>query len=250
MKRFTMFGAALTLGLALVAGPVVAQMNAIPVYHNPKGGSGLLLAADFGKGVNDESGKNTAFAFRTGFGVGPVTFGASIGTVNPLPEGATERQNEVQWMANMGLRLFGGGLMPVALSLQGGVGVLNIDRSGAAGGDAKIVNVPVGLGLGFNVPAPTFNFEPWVATRIQYTRNEISAVSANQVGWGVSAGMEFSFLIGLGLHIGFDWETNPFEVLEGLTEDIPKTTPFVIGIGLNYRISIPGLPGVPIVPGV
>jgi hypothetical protein len=247
MKRFTMFGAALTLGLALVAGPVVAQMNSIPVYHNPKGGSGLLLAADFGKGVNDESGKNTAFAFRTGFGVGPVTFGASVGTVNP--EVGTERQSEVQWMANMGLRLFGGGLMPVALSLQGGVGVVNIEGSGAAGGDAKIVNVPVGLGLGFNVPAPTFNFEPWIATRVQYTRNEISTFSANQVGWGISAGMNFSFLMGLGIHIAGDWETNPLEALT-TGVDIPKTTPFVLGIGLNYRISIPGLPGVPIVPGV
>ena len=44
------------------------------------------------------------------FGVGPVTFGASIGTVNPMV--GTERQTETQWMANMGLRLFGGGLAP------------------------------------------------------------------------------------------------------------------------------------------
>jgi hypothetical protein len=240
MKRFTMFGAALTLGLALIAGPAVAQMNSIPVYHNPKGGSGLLLAVDAGKGLNEDSGKNVAFAFRTGFGVGPVTFGASIGTVNPVV--GTERQTETQWMANMGLRLFGGGLAPVALSLQGGVGVLS-------SGDDKVVNVPIGLGLGFTVPAPAFNFEPWIATRVQYTRNEISLFDANQVGWGVSAGMNFSFLMGLGFHIAGDWETNPLEALTaGL--DLPKTTPFVLGIGLNYSITIPGLPGVPIVPGV
>ena len=246
MKRFTMFGVALTLGLALVAGPVAAQMNSIPVYHNPKGGSGLLLAADFGKGVNDDSGKNTAFAFRTGFGVGPVTFGASIGTVNPMV--GTERQSETQWMANMGLRLFGGGLAPVSLSLQGGVGVINVDGSGSS---AKIVSVPVGLGLGFTVPAPTFNFEPWIATRVQYTRNEIDTFNANQVGWGVSAGMDFSFLLGLGIHIAGDWEMNPLEAFEGVTGlELPETKPFTFGIGLNSRISIPGLPGVPIVPGV
>ena len=249
MKRFTMFGAAVTLGLALVAGPVVAQMKSIPVYHNPKGGSGLLLAADFGKGMNDESGKNTAFAFRTGFGVGPVTFGASFGTVNPTDD-AGERQSETQWMANMGLRLFGGGLAPVSLSLQGGIGVLSRTGEGAGGVDAKVVNIPVGLGLGFSVPSPAFNFEPWVATRVQYTRNEVSTFNANQVGFGISAGVDLSFLMGLGFHIAGDWETNPLEVLGGSGFEIPKTTPFVLGIGINYRISIPGLPGVPMVPGV
>jgi opacity protein-like surface antigen len=247
MKRFSVFGAA--LGLALVAGPVVAQMNSIPVYHNPKGGSGLLLAADFGKGMNDESGKNTAWAFRTSFGIGPFSFGGSIGTVNPVID--VEPQSEIQYMGNMGLRLLGGGLLPVSLSLQVGVGVLNIDGSAVGDVDLKIISVPIGLGLGFNVPAPTFNFEPWVATRLQYTRNEIDIFNANQVGWGVSAGMDFSFLMGLGIHIAGDWEMNPLEAFEGAAgAAIPKTTPFVFGIGLNYRISIPGLPGVPMVPGI
>ena len=78
MKRFMTFGAALTMGLSLLASPAMAQMNSIPVMFNPKGGTGLLVALDFGRGMNDESGKNTALAFRSALGIGLLTIGGGI----------------------------------------------------------------------------------------------------------------------------------------------------------------------------
>ena len=238
MKRFMTFGAALIMGFSLLAGPAVAQMNSIPVYFNPKGGTGLMVAVDLGRGINAESEKNTAVAFRTALGIGPVTIGGSVGLVNPDEGGLVGRELETQYMGNIALRVFGGGLLPVSISLQGGVGVLDIS-------DTKIVTVPIGLGIGFSVPTPGFSFDPWIAGRYVFVRNEVALVTANQNSFGISGGLNFNFLMGLGFHVAGDWQKNPFK-----SATVPETKPFVLGIGLNYTFRIPGLPGVPMVPGI
>ncbi|MCH8937814.1 MAG: hypothetical protein IH966_00210 [Gemmatimonadetes bacterium] len=243
MKRFKTFAAALTMGSSLLAGPAVAQMNSIPVYFNPKGGTGLMVAVDLGRGINDESGKNTAVAFRTALGIGPVTIGGSVGLVNPDEGGLVGRELESQYMGNIALRLFGGGLLPVSLSLQGGVGVLTLDDT-----NKEIITVPIGLGLGFSIPTPGFSFDPWIAGRYTFVRTKDAtfpvAATANQNSFGISGGLNFNFLMGLGFHVAGDWQRNPAEL------SIPKTKPFVLGIGLNYTFRMPGLPGVPMVPGI
>lgn len=241
MKRLMMFGAALVLGMTLIVRPAVAQMNSIPVYFNPKGGTGLMVAVDLGRGINDASGKNTAVAFRTALGIGPVTIGGSVGLVNP--DGLVGRELESQYMGNIALRLFGGGLLPVSLSLQGGVGVLTLDDT-----NKEIITVPIGLGLGFSIPTPGFSFDPWIAGRYTFVRTKDAtfpvAATANQNSFGISGGLNFNFLMGLGFHVAGDWQRNPAEL------SIPKTKPFVLGIGLNYTFRMPGLPGVPMVPGI
>jgi hypothetical protein len=233
------------MGLSLFASPAVAQMNSIPVYFNPKGGTGLMVAVDLGKGINDESGKNTAVAFRTALGIGPVTIGGSVGLVNPYEGVLVGRELETQYMGNIALRVFGGGLLPVSISLQGGVGVLDISDLGI-----KFITVPIGLGIGFSVPTPGFSFDPWFAPRYTMVRNEdvTFTETVTQNGFGISAGVNLNFLMGLGLHIAGDWQKNPTEFITGTT--ILETKPFVFGIGLNYTFTIPGLPGVPMVPGI
>ncbi len=248
MKRFMTFGAGLIMGLSLLASPAVAQMNSIPVMFNPKGGTGLLVALDVGKGMNDESGKNTALAFRSALGIGPVTIGGGIGIVNPDQGGTVGRKSQTQYMGNFALRVFGGGLLPVSISLQGGVGVLDVADLGQ-----KVVTVPVGLGIGFSVPTPGFSFEPWFAPRYTMVRNEdvTFTETVTQNGFGISAGVNLNFLMGLGLHIAGDWQKNPTEFITGTTTpSVLETKPFVFGIGLNYTFTIPGLPGVPMVPGI
>ena len=240
MKRFMTFGTALIMGSSLLAGPAVAQMNSIPVMFNPKGGTGFLVALDIGRGMNTESGKNTALAFRSALGIGPVTIGGGIGIVNPDQGGTVGRKSQTQYMGNFALRVFGGGLLPVSISLQGGVGVLDNTDLGE-----KVITVPVGLGIGFSVPTPGFSFDPWIAGRYAFVRNEVGLVTANQNSFGISGGLNFNFLMGLGFHVAGDWQKNPFK-----SATVPETKPFVLGIGLNYTFRIPGLPGVPMVPGI
>ncbi len=212
MERFMTFGSALIIGSSLLAGPAVAQMNSIPVYFNPKGGTGLMVAVDLGRGINDESGENTAVAFRTALGIGPVTIGGSVGLVNPEEGVPVGRELESQYMGNIALRLFGGGLLPVSLSLQGGVGVLTLDDT-----NKEIITVPIGLGLGFSIPTPGFSFDPWIAGRYTFVRTKDAtfpvAATANQNSFGISGGLNFNFLMGLGFHIAGDWQSNPLKVV-------------------------------------
>ncbi len=249
MKRFMTFGAALIMGLTFIAGPAVAQMNSIPVYFNPKGGTGLMVAVDLGRGINDQSGENTAVAFRSALGIGPVTIGGGVGIVDLDKGGLVGRESETQYMGNFALRLFGGGLLPVSVSLQGGVGVLDISDLGI-----KFVTVPIGLGIGFSIPTPGFSFDPWFAPRYTMVRNEVDIFpeTLTQNGFGVSAGVNLNFLMGLGLHIAGDWQKNPREIITSGTgtSEVFETKPFVLGIGLNYTFRIPGMPGVPMVPGI
>ncbi len=241
MKRSMTFGTALIMGSSLLAGPAVAQMNSLPVCFNPKSGTGLMVAVDLGRGINEESDKNTAVAFRTALGIGPVTIGGGVGIVKPGEGGTIGQKTQTQYMGNFALRLFGGGLLPVSVSFQGGVGVLDISEI-----NKKIVTVPVGLGIGFSIPTPGFSFDPWIAGRYTLVRNKEALGTANQNSFGISAGLNFNFLMGLGFHVAGDWQSNPAE----LTLGIPKNKPFVLGIGLNYTFRIPGLPGVHMVPGI
>lgn len=243
MKRHVAIMASMVLSAAAFSQPAKAQLNGLPVYFNPRGGSGLMIAADYGRGMNDESGESNTFAGRASLGIGPFSIGGGVGASDV--GGTSGEDYAIQYMGNAALRIFGGGLLPVSLSLQAGFGVQDISDL-----SSKFITVPVGLGLGINIPTPGFSFDPWIAGRYTLHRSEIGTMeSFDQKAWGLSMGADLNFLMGLGLHISADWESIP----EVTTSD-PFTglasSPFLLGIGLHYVFSIPGLPGVPIVPGV
>lgn len=230
--------------LLTVSAPVAGQLNSLPVMVSPKGGTGFTLALDYGRGLNPESGQNTALGARAVLGLGPVSLGGGIGTVNPRITTST-RDTELQYMVNGALRVLGGAFLPVAVNIHGGAGFL--DRT-VAGVQRKEINIPVGIGLALNVPTPGFSFEPWVAPRFSLRRVEESGVSDNQTGFGLSAGIGLGFAMGLGLHVAVDWSDLGAATLLS-PNDIIGVQPAVFGIGLNYTFRLPGL-GVPMVPGV
>ena len=246
MRRAEVACACVIGGLSLVVTSATAQLNSIPVYFSPKGGTGLMVAADIGRGMNDDSGENTAFGARAALGIGSFTLGGGIASANPLVE--TERQTELQYMANAALRVFGGGLLPISVSFQVGVGVLKVD-GGTGGNDSTVVTVPLGVGVGFSLPTPGFNVEPWIAPRYTINKNEIESLpSFNQGGLGLSAGVNIGFIMGLGLHVAADWQSLPEKITPSFSA--LETSPFVLGVGAHYTFRIPGLPGIPVVPGV
>ena len=243
MKRHVAIMASMVLSAAGFVQPATAQLSGLPVYFNPRGGSGLMLALDYGRGMNDDSGNSNTFAGRASLGIGPFSLGGGIGASDV--GGTSGEDYQIQYMGNAALRIFGGGLLPVSLSLQAGIGILDISDL-----DSKLLSFPVGLGLGINVPTPGFSFDPWIAGRYTIHRNEIGTMeSFDQNAWGLSAGADLNFLMGLGLHIAVDWESIP-EVTTAAPFTGLASQPFVLGIGLHYVFTIPGLPGVPIVPGM
>jgi hypothetical protein len=165
-----------------MAAPAWAQLNGMPVFFSPKGGTGLILYGDFGKGLNEESGKNTAWAARGVAGIGPVSVGGAVGTVNP--EIAGQRQSTFQWMAMAAFRLLGGGPLPLAVNVQA---------------------VPVGLGVSLNAPTPGLSLEVWAAPRFTVRRVTVNDATESQTGFGLSAGVNAGFSSGLGGYIAIDW---------------------------------------------
>ena len=229
MKSFVGCAAALALAVGLVVAPAAAQLNSIPVYFNPKGGTGFTLAGDFGKGVNTQSGKNTAFGVRASVGGGPFSIGAGVGTVS------LAGQSEVQYMGNAALRIVGGPLIPVSVAVQAGVGYLKQDiPAGATTISATTLNIPIGIGIGLSVPTPGFSFDPWIAPRVTINTVEFLGTTVTNSGVGVSGGVNLAFVMGLGLHLGFDWTK------------VGGSTPLIIGAGVHYKF---GPPGIPVVPG-
>lgn|GEM_PF-3966928 len=233
----------LTAGLAIVAAPAGAQLNSLPVFVSPKGGTGFTVAVDYGRGLNTESGENTTLAARASLGLGPFAIGGGIASANPRV-GTLGRKTEVQYMGNASLRILGGALVPVAVNLHAGVGVLN--RDVATGVERREITVPFGLGLGLSLPTPGFAFEPWVAPRYTIRVIDQGAATETQNGFGASAGIRLGFANGLSLEAAFDWTDLSSATLVGaLTNpNVPSTQPAVFGLGLSYTFRLPGI-GVP-----
>ena len=83
MKGYLGRTAAAALAFAVTASPAVAQLIGNPVYA-PAGAGGLTLAADFGRGLNDASGKANFFGGRAELGLPIIRIGAGIPLL-PLP---------------------------------------------------------------------------------------------------------------------------------------------------------------------
>ena len=242
MKGYLGRTVAVALAFAVTASPVVAQLIGNPVYA-PAGAGGLTLAADFGRGVNDASGKTNFFGGRAELGLPIIRIGAGVGIYD---RNITGVDKEVTLAGNAALQVFGGPLVPVSVSLQVGVGYLKTSAAGVAGGDQTTLSVPVGLALAVNVPTPGLSIDPWVMPRLQITRTS-NGTSDTDVNFAASAGINFSLPIGLGAHAALDYVV--VSAPAGSLLSSSDFSPVRFGIGVHYTISIPSL-GVPGVPGM
>lgn len=245
MKRFIV-AALVGLGTAMVARPAAAQLQGLPVYFNPKGGTGLTISGDFGRAVstkvNDvaQTQKPVAIGGSVRLGLPLVTVGVGAAIFDPM---ITTQLNETQYAGTAAVRVFGGGLLPVAVSVQGGAGYL---KQGAGTFATKTVSIPLGVGVALNLPTPGASVEPWVAGRVQLNSVTSGSASGTQLGYGVSGGLSLGMPIGLGLHVAVDWvslSAKPSSPVAQLRDKVQRLT---AGAGIHFSIKIPGLPGIPI----
>jgi hypothetical protein len=207
----------------LAAPPAAAQVPGLPVYNQgvPRG---IGLYGDIGF-PNDEAGGGTAYGVtgRAGFGFVGVT--AMVSTYNP--DGPVDSYTSFGATGN--LRVFGGPLVPLSVTLQAGAGYSKIE-------DAKDYRFPVGLGFALTIPNPVLAIRPWLAPRLDIARIEIEGTGGapdiydTQTHFGLSGGIELNLLNGLGLHAAYD------RVFDNSSSD-----PSVFGIGAHYSFRVPGL---------
>jgi hypothetical protein len=188
------------------AGGLVAQVAGLPV-RNAGVGTGFGIAADVGF-PSASAGKGVAAGATGSIGLGPLGFTASVATWDP--KGPASSITSVGATGN--LKIIGGPLIPVSVTLQAGAARFT-EQSTTIEGDAldiKNWHVPVGVGLALTIPNPVFSIKPWVAPRLDVVRvtqsdgGTASTTTHTDTHFGISGGVDLGFLNGLTIRAMYD----------------------------------------------
>ena len=207
-----------SVGLILTLAASGAAQNAgLPVI-NSGFGTGITIAGDVGF-VGENAGGGTAFGATGKVGLGPIGVSATVSRWKP---DGFESQTSVGGTAN--LKIFGGPLIPFAVTAQVGASRMKID-------EVSLYHFPIGLGFSAKIPTTVIGVKPWVAPRIDFVRvSGITGVDAQtESNFGFSAGIELNMLSGLGVHAAYDYVK-----VDGGSETI-------FGLGVHYSLNVPGL---------
>ena len=226
MKRRShlVFAAAgLVFGLAVGVRSAQAQVRGIPVYNSGIA-TGIAIYGDVGF-PNTEAGKGTALAVSGRAGFGPLGATAILSTFNP--DGPPD--SELSVGGSLNYKLFGGPLIPLSMTLQGGIGYSKPDDGFLPGQEVSELRFPVGIGFALTIPNPALAIKPWIAPRIDIVRRSGGGQSDTESNFGLGGGVELNLLSGLGVHAAYD------------RVFIDGGDPSVFGLGAHYTFRIPGL---------
>ncbi|MDH4043253.1 MAG: hypothetical protein OEW06_02250 [Gemmatimonadota bacterium] len=229
MKRI--FGLTAALAVLLTATPAAAQMYGSPVYVPVGVSTGINIAGDFGKGMNDASLKTTYYGARASLGLAAFYVMAGVGSVkadDALVPGGT---SQTAFGGTLGYNILRLPMTPVKISIQAGAGYIKE-------GSFKQLDFPVALGIGFSLPTPGVGITPWVAPRLHVRSQDDGTNSETKARFGGSGGVNVSIGM-IGIHLAVDYLSIP--VPEGATGSSGDYSPLVFGAGLNFGINVPGL---------
>jgi len=220
MQRAGWLGA-LMLGLAVVP-RAAAQVTGIPVYNSGIP-SGIAIYGDVGF-PDENAGKGTAVAVsgRAGFGAFGAT--AILSTFNPDGPGS----NDVSVGATLNYRIFGDPLVPLSITLQGGIGYAKPDN-GLLPGESTELHFPVGVGFALTIPNPALAIRPWIAPRLDVVHASASGTSDSETNFALGGGLELNLLNGFGLQAAYD------------RVFVDGGDPGVFAIGAHFAFGVPGL---------
>jgi len=127
---------------------------------------------------------------------------------------------------NLTHKIFGGPLVPFGVSLQAGaaygapsnggvvyavgrpdgplVPAARVVAAGAYGAGSRVWHVPVALGISWVFPQPVVALKPWIAPRLDVVHVSQGDTSASDTNFGLSGGVSFGFLNGLGIDVSYD----------------------------------------------
>ena len=201
-----------------------AQNPGLPVYNFgvPRG---IALYGDVGF-PNDVAGNGTVYGLsgRAGFGAIGVT--ATLSSLNQDASGG----GDVSVGGTLNYRLLGGPLVPLTVTLQGGVSYFKPAEGFLPDEDVSAYHFPVGVGFALVIPNPSLSIHPWLAPRVDVAYQKADGASDTQTNFGLSGGLELNLLNGFGLHAAYD---------RVFVSDVADPSTF--GVGLHYAFRVPGL---------
>ncbi len=216
MKRIATIAALIMF--AATPPPAVAQWAGMPVWNNPKGGTGVTVDGDLGF-PNSNAGKGTAFGARATLGLANISFTAGVSSWKP--SGYSQSLTSVGGTAQF--KVIGGSLIPVALNFQLGGSTTSSVDTGTVTLVPKLTTFLGGAGVSVNVPTPGINIEPYLSISNRW-RKPSGGNTASNVGWVIGANVGFGML---GLHLAYD------------SQKVSGVTRGVIGIGAHVALKAP-----------
>jgi len=212
------------LALVLSASPLRAQNPGLPVYNNgvPRG-IGLYGDLAF---PNAAGGKGTAYGATVRAGFGPLGATATLSSYNPSGPGGSD----VSVGGTLNYKFLGGPLVPLSVTLQGGVSYAKPGEGFLPGQEVTAYHVPIGVGFALVIPNPALAIHPWLAPRLDISYVKSGGASNTDTNFGLSGGLELNLLNGVGIHAAYD---------RVFAKD--AADPGTFGIGAHYTFRVPGL---------
>jgi hypothetical protein len=201
----------------------MAQIRGIPVYNSGIP-TGIGIYGDIGF-PNEDAGKGRALAISGRAGFGPLGATAILSTFNP--DGVGDSELSVGGTVNY--KVFGGPLIPLSVTLQGGIGYSKPEGGFLPTEDVNEFRFPIGVGFALTIPNPALAIKPWIAPRVDVVHQSGGGLSDTESNFGLGGGLELNLLSGLGVHAAYDRV-----FMDG-------GDPSVFGFGAHYTFRIPGL---------
>jgi hypothetical protein len=224
--------AGLSLAVAITPRLATAQVHGIPVYNSGIP-TGIGVYADIGfprpsrfrLPLVTDAGKGRSLALTGRGGFGPFGATAIVSTFNPEGPGDSE------WSVGgtLNYKMFGGPLIPLSVTLQGGIGYSKPEAGFLPTEDVNEFRFPVGVGVALTIPNPALAIKPWIAPRLDVVRTSAGGNSDTESNFGLGGGIELNTLSGFGVHAAYDRV-----FLDG-------SDPSVLGVGAHYTFRVPGL---------
>jgi hypothetical protein len=225
--------AIVVVALALGAPPARAQNPGLPVYNMgvPRG---VALYGDVGF-PNDAAGSGLAYGATVRAGFGALGATATLSALNP--DGLAK--SDVAVGGTLNYKLLGGPLVPLSVTLQGGVAYAKPGQGGTVPGgpgipvipETTLYHVPIGIGFALVIPNPVLSIHPWLAPRVDITTVKAGGGASNtDTHFGLSGGLELNLLNGFGVQAAYD---------RVFAKDVAD--PATFGIGAHYAFRVPGL---------
>jgi hypothetical protein len=216
--------AVVVLALTLGASPLRAQNPGLPVYNfGVPRGIGVYGDVAF---PNDAAGGGTVYGITGRAGLGPVGVTATLSSFNADGPGGSD----VSVGGTLNYKLLGGPLVPLSVTLQGGISYFKPGEGFLPGVETTAYHLPFGLGFALVIPNPVLSIHPWLAPRVDISHQTSDAGSNTDTNFGLSGGLELNFLNGFGVHAAYD---------RVFAKDL--TDPSTFGVGVHYTFRVPGL---------
>ena len=220
--------AAFGLGMFMLStAPVEGQLFNFPDYAVPSfdGGASTFVAGSYGRGLNDESGKLNAVSAIVGRTTSGLSFQGGFGYIDGV--------GDSEWTLGgaAGYDLLSDA-SPAQLTLQGGIGWMQLSDPTGLIGDITLLRFPVGVALKGNIDSSSASVTPWVMPRLNMVRFSSDGGSTTQTDFGASAGVGITMPSGFGVHAALDLLAVSVDV--GSASETQQQLRF--GLGAHYML--------------